>query len=102
MHSFVVHMDRKTRKMYQKRDSIPASWVGEIETAALTLMVMLCLFKALNSVVNVVTDVAILALPIKPVMGLNMRTKRKLQVLCVFLSGAVYVFPSSQIYVCDD
>ncbi|KAL4877583.1 hypothetical protein BJY04DRAFT_221955 [Aspergillus karnatakaensis] len=39
------------------------------------------------AVVNILTDVAILALPVKPVLGLQMKPKRKLQVLSIFLLG---------------
>ncbi|KAL4860744.1 hypothetical protein BDV12DRAFT_208892 [Aspergillus spectabilis] len=49
-------------------------------------------FTAL-AIVNVVTDFAILALPIQPVLGLNMKTHRKIQVLSIFfLGGIVCVF----------
>ncbi|KAL2855668.1 hypothetical protein BJX68DRAFT_264022 [Aspergillus pseudodeflectus] len=41
------------------------------------------------SIVNVVTDVAILALPVKPVLGLHLKLSRKLQVLGMFLTGGV-------------
>ncbi|KAL4939926.1 hypothetical protein BDV06DRAFT_224589 [Aspergillus oleicola] len=41
------------------------------------------------AVVNIITDVAILALPIKPVLSLNMKTSRKVQVLGIFLLGGV-------------
>lgn len=44
-------------------------------------------------IVNVVTDFAILALPIQPVLGLKMRTRRKIQVLSIFLLGGMYVAP---------
>ncbi|OJJ07027.1 hypothetical protein ASPVEDRAFT_88293 [Aspergillus versicolor CBS 583.65] len=41
------------------------------------------------AIVNVVTDFAILALPIQPVLGLKMRTGRKIQVLSIFLLGGI-------------
>ncbi|KAI9045241.1 uncharacterized protein KD926_009655 [Aspergillus affinis] len=41
------------------------------------------------AVVNIVTDVLILALPVKPVMNLNMKSARKVQVLGIFLLGGV-------------
>ncbi|BCS28726.1 uncharacterized protein APUU_70296S [Aspergillus puulaauensis] len=41
------------------------------------------------AIVNVVTDFAILALPIQPVLGLKMRTRRKIQVLSIFLLGGI-------------
>ncbi|KAJ0421460.1 hypothetical protein BJY00DRAFT_300872 [Aspergillus carlsbadensis] len=41
------------------------------------------------SIVNVVTDVAIIALPVKPVLGLHLELSRKLQVLALFLTGGV-------------
>ncbi|PLB44174.1 hypothetical protein P170DRAFT_467920 [Aspergillus steynii IBT 23096] len=41
------------------------------------------------AIVNVVTDVAILALPVKPVLGLQMRRGRKIQVLTIFLLGGI-------------
>ncbi|CEL11520.1 hypothetical protein ASPCAL14622 [Aspergillus calidoustus] len=41
------------------------------------------------SIVNVVTDVAILALPVKPVLSLHLKLSRKLQVLGMFLTGGV-------------
>ncbi|KAL4935899.1 hypothetical protein BDV06DRAFT_233877 [Aspergillus oleicola] len=41
-------------------------------------------------ITNVVTDFAILALPIQPVLGLQMETRRKIQVLGIFLLGGVY------------
>jgi hypothetical protein len=40
-------------------------------------------------IVNVVTDVAILALSVKPVLGLHLKLSRKLQVLGMFLTGGV-------------
>ncbi|PYI04303.1 hypothetical protein BO78DRAFT_398983 [Aspergillus sclerotiicarbonarius CBS 121057] len=45
-------------------------------------------FTAL-AIINVLTDVAILALPVKPVLNLNMRLGRKIQVLSIFLLGGV-------------
>lgn len=41
------------------------------------------------SIINVITDVAILALPVMPVLSLNMKLKRKIQVLGIFLTGGV-------------
>ncbi|PLB44809.1 hypothetical protein P170DRAFT_512954 [Aspergillus steynii IBT 23096] len=41
------------------------------------------------AVVNVVTDFAILALPVKPVLKLHMRRNRKIQVLTIFLLGGI-------------
>ncbi|KAI9035507.1 uncharacterized protein KD926_003435 [Aspergillus affinis] len=41
------------------------------------------------AVVNVVTDFAILALPVKPVLELHMRRNRKIQVLTIFLLGGM-------------
>ncbi|KAJ5116612.1 hypothetical protein N7456_000960 [Penicillium angulare] len=41
------------------------------------------------AIINVITDVAILALPIYPVLKLNMKMKRKIQVLGIFLTGGV-------------
>jgi hypothetical protein len=43
----------------------------------------------LHSIVNVVTDLAILALPIKSVWDLHMTTARKVQVSGVFALGGV-------------
>ncbi|KAL5343836.1 hypothetical protein BJX70DRAFT_393258 [Aspergillus crustosus] len=45
-------------------------------------------FTAL-AIVNVVTDFAILALPIQPVLRLQMKTRRKIQVLSIFLLGGI-------------
>ncbi|KAH8424139.1 uncharacterized protein LDX57_001893 [Aspergillus melleus] len=41
------------------------------------------------AVFNVITDFAILALPIQPVLGLRMRRTRKMQVLTIFLLGGI-------------
>lgn len=54
---------------------------------------MLIRFRdALASVVNVVTDFAILALPIQPVLSLQLARSQKIQVLGIFMLGGVYVF----------
>ena len=41
--------------------------------------------------VNLFTDIATFAIPIRPVLRLKMRTSRKLQVLAAFLLGGMYV-----------
>ncbi|OQE04699.1 hypothetical protein PENVUL_c030G01113 [Penicillium vulpinum] len=49
-------------------------------------------FKLL-AIVNVITDVLILALPVRPVIQLQMETKRKVQVMGIFfLGGIVCIF----------
>lgn len=47
------------------------------------------LTRVLPSVANVVTDILILALPIRPVSKLNLDRSRKLSVLGVFLTGGI-------------
>ena len=43
------------------------------------------------SIMNIVTDIMILSLPIKPVLGLHMKSARKLQVLGIFALGGMWV-----------
>lgn len=38
---------------------------------------------------NVITDFAILCLPIQPVLSLNMKLRNKIQVLGIFMTGGM-------------
>lgn len=54
----------------------------------------------LNGVMNVVTDFAIFAIPVWPVMQLQMPRRRKAQLLGVFCLGFLYVLqPPSTVYM---
>ncbi|KAB8259684.1 hypothetical protein BDV32DRAFT_123937 [Aspergillus pseudonomiae] len=63
---------------------LSALWTGQSEKCINTAPP----FTAL-AIVNVVTDIAILAIPVTPVLGLHMNTSRKVQVLTIFLLGGI-------------
>jgi hypothetical protein len=46
----------------------------------------------LTGVINILTDVCILVLPLPQLLELNMKTSRKVQVICMFLLGSLYVY----------
>ncbi|KAF2729106.1 putative integral membrane protein [Polyplosphaeria fusca] len=48
----------------------------------------------ISAVVNIVLDTAVMALPIKELLGLNMNWKKKLAVISMFLVGAVVLLVS--------
>lgn len=74
-----------------------AAWMGaEIGTAVLcnskgSSSIALCrhtdILTIISGVMNVVTDLYLLTLPISPVLGLNLRRQQKLGLLVVFLTG---------------
>ncbi|PLB51344.1 hypothetical protein P170DRAFT_474887 [Aspergillus steynii IBT 23096] len=54
-----------------------------------TALAQVAPFHTTHCAINLFTDVATFAIPIKPVLGLKMRITRKLQVLAAFLLGGI-------------
>ena len=51
-----------------------------------------------SSAINLISDFTILVLPILGISKLQMPLRRKIGVAAIFLTGALYAFPTSQIY----
>ena len=66
-----------------------ALWEPDLDAKCINLNASLTAL----SVIDILTDVLILCLPLNIVWKLQMSTKNKWQVTCMFLVGSLYVYP---------